>query len=128
MSEADTVGWDSGTRSDPIADIRRAVEGQRQRALAEERAVAWNNARLAALSSHATKHMAGLSEEQRRAPLSGKSVLLADEHGVLPQAAITPFGEQIVTSMRVPVEIARFLGATIRQDVATLRLGVEAPR
>lgn len=112
--------WDAPP-TDPIADIRRGVEAQEQRAKRDAVMVPFHNARLAALSRLARARAATTSRPDE--PHDMTRVWLCDEHGIL--AMPDPRGSE--SPMRVPRALAEFLGAEFRDGMAHLKLGVPAP-
>lgn len=118
----DVYRWDSPP-SDPIADIRRAMEADAARARYEAVMVPFQNARIAALAKHAKATAADVDRAQRVD--ASDVVWLCDEHGVLPTVRQTSMGE-MTFPLRVPRAVAVALGAEIRDAHAHLTLGVPA--
>lgn len=115
--------WDAAP-TDPIADIRRAMEMHEQRAKRDAIMVPFHNARLDALSRLARARAAEVDRAATYDPTD--TVWLCDEHGVIVRGDPMTGGTMPVP-MRVPRAVAEFLGAEFRDGMAHLRLGVLAP-
>jgi hypothetical protein len=116
--------WDAHHGADPVADIRRSLEAQRERAIGDAEADRNAHTRYTALLGLARRQDSGEAQVAIEAAgdLAG-NVWLADEHGLL-SLGFWP--------VVVPRSIAIGLGATFGKldgmpgEVATVRTGVLA--